>query len=605
MNWDSAPQAAVGLPSRVPARRKRTGSRTTPPVSARDYVAIADRFARDAIADTDQRKHCHWVRQAASRYLKDRKRAAAKGGPFKFSLIHANDACDFIEKLPHVEGRWDTENIVLHPAHVFFVVNLFGFRNLDGTRRFTSALLSIARKNAKSLLAAAILLYCLCCEDEPGPQVISAATTGSQARIVFNAAKRMVEMTPDLREAFSLEAFANAIAAWQVGGNFRPINAKASTQDGLNPSHVVLDEIHAHKSHDLLNVLQSAAGARLNALWLYTTTEGYETPGPWPEMRHYAQQVLNGILEAEHFFALIFSLDEQVGQPGDPNYRPADEDFDETAWVKANPLMEVNPILAREITKAAIDAKQMPGRHSEFKIKRLNRPSSVAQGWTNLTKWKACGKPVDLAMLREYPCWGGLDLAGTSDLASYRLVWHVEDIYYTKGWCWVPHHAVKERTERGLVPYAGWIKAGHLIEAGDEIIDYDVIYETVVQSTKDFNVQAIGYDDWNVKQLLKRLLDASVPMQEFIQGPKSFHPAMKRLEEVYITGKLCHGAHPVLAWCASNLVARTDVNMNTAPDKKKSTEKIDDMVALLMAIGVSIGHEPSGSLDGWLRSAAS
>jgi phage terminase large subunit-like protein len=573
------------------AKKTRTGSRTTPPGKSNNYVAIADSFARDALSDVDQERHCHWIRQAASRYLKDRKRAATKGCKFKFSPVHANDACDFIEKLPHVEGRWDTLTITLHPAHVFFIVNVFGFRNNDGTRRFTSALLSIGRKNAKSLIAAAILLYCLCCEDEPGIQVISAATTGSQARIVFNAAKRMVEVTPDLREAFSLETFANAIANWQVGGNFKPINSKASTQDGLNPSHVVLDEIHAHKNHDLLNVLQSAAGARLNALWLYTTTEGYETPGPWPEMRHYAQQVLNGVLEADHFFALIFSLDEQVGQPGDPNYREADDDFDERKWIKANPLISVNPILKREIIKAAIDAKQMPGRHAEFRIKRLNRPSSVAQGWTNLTKWKACGGAVDLDMLKPFPCYGGLDLAATSDLAAYRLIWKVEDKYYTKGWRWVPKVAVNKRSARGLVPYAGWIKAGYLIEAGDEIVDYDAVYDVIVKSTKDFNVQKIGYDDWNVKQILKRLLDADIPMEEFIQGPKSFHPAMKRLEEVYITGQLCHGSDPVLAWCASNLVARTDVNLNTAPDKKKSSEKIDDMVALLMAMGVSLGDE--------------
>ena len=565
---------------------------------ARDFVAIADAYARDALADVDGEKQCRWIRFAASRYVKDRRRAAEKGGPFKFSLIHAREVCNFIEQLPHVEGKWETRTIVLHPAHIFFLVNLFGFRSLDGTRRFTSALFAVARKNAKSTLSAAIMLYCLCYEPEPGPQVISAATTGDQARIIFNIARRMVEQTQDLRAAFDLEVFANAITNWQVGGNFRPINAHASTQDGLNPSHVAVDEIHAHKTHDLLNVLQSAAGARLNALWLYTTTEGYETPGPWPEMRHYAQQILNGILEVDHFFVLIFALDDQVGQPGDPNYLPADEDFDESKWPKANPLMDVNPILQREIRKAAIDAKQMPGRHAEFKIKRLNRASSVAQGWTNLIKWKACGGPVDLDRLREYPCWGGLDLAATSDLAAYRLVWRLDEGYYTKGWRWVPRVAVKNRTERGLVPYAGWIQAGHLIEAGDEIIDYDAIFDVIVRSTKDFNVQKIGYDDWNVKQILKRLLDVNVPMQEFIQGPKSFHPAMKRLEEVYVTGKLHHGADPVLAWCASNLVARTDVNMNTAPDKKKSVEKIDDMVALLMAIGVSLGDDESSVYEG-------
>ena len=551
-------------------------------------------FARAALADFSGQSTCLWVRLAASRYVKDRKRATKKGAPFKFSHIHGNDVCDFIEKLPHIEGRWDPPTIVLHPAHVFFLVNLFGCRNHDDTRRLTSALLSTGRKNAKSLIAAAILMYCLCCEDEPGPQVISAATTGSQARIVFNAAKRMVEMTSDLREQFALEPFANAIANWKSAGNFRPINAKASTQDGLNPSHVVLDEIHAHKTHDLLNVLQSAAGARLNALWLYVTTEGYESPGPWPELRMFCRQVLNGIVEADHFLALIFTLDEQVGNMGDVDYCPADDDFDESKWCKANPLIDVNPILLREIRKAAIDAKQMPGRHSEFKIKRLNRASSVTKGWTNLNKWKVCNGPVDTAMLHGYPCWGGLDLAFTNDLAAFRLVWLVEDQLYTKGWRWVPRQAVANRTERGLVPYAGWIQAGHLIQAGEEIVDYDVIFNTVLQATRDFNVKGIAYDDWNVKQILWRFHEANLPVVEFRQGPKSFHPAMKRLEEIYITGKLNHGGDPVLAWCASNLVARTDKNMNTSPDKRKSTEKIDDMVALLMAVGL-MGEPVVGS----------
>lgn len=532
------------------------------------------------------------MRLAAERYLKDRKRATGKHAPFVFDKDHANDACSFIEKLPHVEGRWETPNIVMHAAHVFFVVCLFGFRNPDGTRRFTSALFSVARKNAKSLLAACILLYCLCCEDEPGPQAITAATTGQQARIVFNIAKRIVEKTGQLREAFNLEAFAHAIAAWNAGGNMRPINAKASTQDGLNPSHTVLDEVHAHKSHDLLNVLQSAAGARANPLWLYTTTEGYETPGPWPELRHFSHQVLHGLIEADHFLAFIFALDEQIGHKGEEGYRPADEDFDSSKWVKANPLMEVNPILRREIEKAVIDAKQMPGRHAEFRIKRLNRQSSVAEGWTNLTKWRACDGAVDLSALEKVRCYGGLDLSMTSDLTSFRLVWELDGKLFTAGWRWVPRLAVRRRVERGLVPYAHWVQGGCLVECGDEIIDYDIVAATIVSLRQRFNIKKVGYDDWNSKQILSKLTAGKVPMEQFIQGPKSYHPAMKDVEEHYVTGNLAHGGDPVLAWCASNLVARTDANLNSAPDKKRSLEKIDDMVALFMARGTAIADAP-------------
>src|SRR5690606_8587451 len=181
-------------------------------------------------------------------------------------------------------------------------------------------------------LAAAILLYCQCCEPEEGAQVISAATTFPQASIIFGVAKRMVEKTPDLREAFGLETFAKSIARMETGASFKPIHAKASTQDGLNPSHVGLDEIHAHKTPDLLNVLTSAAGARANPLWLYTTTEGYTNPGPWGELRQFAKQLLDGVFghEADHFLVVFFAMDEEDRE----TRQKGDDTFDESKWIK-------------------------------------------------------------------------------------------------------------------------------------------------------------------------------------------------------------------------------------------------------------------------------
>jgi phage terminase large subunit-like protein len=513
------------------------------------------------------------VRLAAGRFLADLERCRRGTAPFVFDAWHATDPCEFIEKLPHVEGKWTSPTIKLHASHVFFVVALFGFRMPDGSRRFSSALLAVARKNAKSTLFAGILLYCLCCEDEVGPQVITAATTGQQARMIFNIAKRMVEMTPDLREAFGLEPFANSIANWQVGGSLKPINAKASTQDGLNPSHTALDEIHAHKTHDLLNVLKSAAGARANALWLYATTEGYETPGPWPELRQFAQQLLQRAFEADHFLAILFAVDED------------DEDFDESKWIKANPLIDVNPILEREIRKAAIEAKQMPGSLAEFRIKRLNRRSSSAKGFIDLTRWKVCGGAVNLEEMVGYPCWGGLDLSSTTDLTSLRLVWLKDGIFYTWGRRWVPAGAVAQRTERGTVPYAAWVEAGWLTVTDGEVVDYSVVQRDIELYNERFQPKEIAYDPWNATDLVNRLNDRQLPMVEFRQGPKSYHPAMQALERIYRSVLLRHGNDPVLTWCASNLIVRYDENMNMAPDKKRSKEKIDDVTALLMAIG--------------------
>jgi len=348
----------------------------------RDYVGIATAYAEEAVADKKGKKFGKWIRLAGKRFLADRKRAQRKRPPFIFDEWHACDPCDFIEKLPHVEGKWARPEIELHRSHVFFVVQLFGFRNLDGT-----------------------------------------------------------------------------------GASFKPINAKASTQDGLNPSHVGLDEIHAHKSADLLNVLTSAAGARSNPLWLYTTTEGYTNPGPWGEIRQFAKQVLQGILgeSADHFLVVFFAVDDE------------DDEFDESAWPKANPLMDANPHLLKAIRKEAVEARQMPSKLAEFKIKRLNRPASSATGWVDLTKWQRCGGKVDLDWLAGHPCWGALDLASTLDLTSWRLVWKVDGVYYTWGRRFVPSEAVRTRTERGVVPYAGWVAAG-LIEVTDgEVTDYAVV----------------------------------------------------------------------------------------------------------------------------------
>ncbi|UXB37726.1 terminase large subunit [Stenotrophomonas maltophilia] len=573
------------------SRATRSPRSESPAPPENDYVDVAIGYAKAAAADRGGR-FGRLIKLAAKRFLDDLKRAKKKGSPFSFSRDHANHACSWIELLPHVEGKWETPEIRLHPSHVWFVVQLFGFRKPDGTRRFTSALFAVARKNAKSTLSAAILLYCECCEEEEGAQVISAATTGSQARIIFNVAKRMAEKKADLREAYGLECWANAISRVETGATFKPINAKASTQDGLNPSHVGLDEIHAHKTPDLLNVLQSAAGARRNPLWLFTTTEGYANPGPWSEIRQFATQLLEGVFgdAADHFLAIFFAVDKDDG------------DFDEKAWHKANPLMDVNPHLLAAIRKESIEAKAMPSKLAEFQIKRLNRPAAAANGFILLPKWNACHGVVDLDALRDVPCWGGLDLASTRDLASLRLVWRLDDKIITWGRRWVPESAVAQRTERGTVPYAGWVAAGLLEQTEGEVTDYAVIEQAVLDVHERFNLQSLAFDRWNATEMVSRLVAAEVPLVEFIQGTKSYHPAMVELERAYIGKRLVHDGDPVLAWCAANLVARKDVNLNMAPDKRRSADKVDDMTALLMALGVSLTTSTEQPIDDFLNS---
>lgn len=555
-----------------------TRSRASRKSSTSDYVAIAIAYAEEAAADRKGQMVGKWVRLAAKRFLDDLKRAQQKRPPFLWSPTQANRACRFLELLPHVEGVWETPTITLEPNQIFFVVNLFGFRQPDGSRRFTSALYAVARKNAKSALAAGIALYVFCTEPEVGPQALSAATTGDQARIVWGVAKRMVEKLASLREAFSLEPFANAIARYEVGGTFRPINAKASTQDGLNPSVVVFDELHAHKTRDLFDVLRSAAGARKSPLFLYTTTEGYENPGPWHEVRSFGKQVVEGIVEADHFLSLYYALDD------------TDDDFDESKWIKANPMLGVSVSLEK-MRDYATEAKQQPGALAEFRIKRLNRQAASSEGWIDLRRWKRCGGEVDLAALEGARCWGAFDLASTRDLTAWRLVWEKDGVYYTWGRYWVPESAVHQRTERGSVPYRSWVASGLIQQTDGDVTDYAVVERDILADFQRFQPLEIAYDTWNASDIGNRLMAEGLPLVQFIQGAKSYQPGMQALERAYIGGKLRHGGDPVLSWNAANLVPRRDANMNMAPDKKRSADKIDGMVCLLMAFARAAVHE--------------
>ncbi len=544
-----------------------------------DYVLVAIAYAESALEDKKHQSYNKWIRLAAKRFMADLKRAQQANPPFLWSPGQANRACEFIEMLPHVEGNWGgVDNLIrLEPAQVFFICQLFGFRRPDGSRRFTNALFAVARKNAKSTLAAAVLLYCFCCEPEIGPQILSAATTGDQARIVWGVAQKMVKRLPDLCETFTVEAFANAIARYEVGGTFKPINAKASTQDGLNPSALCFDELHAHKTRDLYDVLRSAAGARKNPLFLYTTTEGYENAGPWSEIRTFAQQVLDGLVDADHFLALYYGLDED------------DDDFDESKWGKANPLLGVSVTLDK-MREYAAEAKQQPGSLAEFRIKRLNRRAQSAEGFIDLLRWRKCGGKVDLDAMEGHRCFAGLDLSSTRDMTAFCMLWDVHGVWHAFVKYWVPDNAVEQRNERGTVRYAPWVHAGHVVITDGDAVDYDVIERDVLEYAQRFKPQEIAFDAWNAQQLCNNLIGQGLPMVEFVQGPKSYHPAMQALEKAYIEGRLAHGDNPVLNWNASNLIARKDINNNMAPDKKRAPDKIDGIVALLMAMGRAVAN---------------
>lgn len=585
--------------------------------AGRDYVAIALAFARDAVADTQGLRHNKWVRLAAARHLCDIDRAATdQSWPFWFSAWHGADICDFVEKLPHVEGAWASPTIVLGDWQVFGLVVQFGWRRRRGEqidpqrdpRRFTKAYWEVARKNGKSTLLAACTLYGLTCEGESGPQILIGATTGSQALKVFSPAKMMVQRTSQLRDAFDVAALSRSILCRGNGGFIQPINAKSTTQDGWNPHWVDLDELHAHKDRGLFDVMRSAFGARANPLMWTITTAGYNLAGVCYEERTALCKVLEQALVLDHYFGVIFTLDE------------TDDPWDETKWIKANPGLPIAPSL-ESLRSDALDAKASPSSAGEFKTKRLNMWLGAASAWLPMPQWNAAADPAlswdDFAGL---DCWIGGDLADKDDITALVLAaFDAQDRLIFKPIFYLPKEILTAK-EGGLRPdqaeqYRAWAEAGHLVFTEGDFVDHNVVEKQIIAWIERYSIRKATFDQFAAAQQMASRLNETYmdsqggPIAQILHKKASnvTDPA-KELEARVKVGprRVRHDGNPVMTWMASNAVVsrRTDGTILPKKDHEMSPNKIDGVDGLVNAIHPAVvpgeGGESSYETEGLL-----
>lgn len=593
------------------AARRETLSAATDTGHARNYVAVALAYAKRAAADKRQTEHCKWVRLAAQRHLDDLKRSRSKDWPYRFDPWHGNDVCDFIEKLPHVEGNWckcpharQGEHhercglIDLEPFQIFILVCVFGWREKDtGYRRFTVVYEELARKNAKSTLTAGISLYCLACEDEPGPQVLTAATTFDQAKKVFYPAKRMIDKTPALQEAFGLIGWAKSITCADNGGYMQPIHAKSKSQDGHNPHVVTMDELHAHSDRGLYDVMVSAFGARLQPLLWIITTAGFNLYGICFEQRTFATKVLDRSVIAEHYFAIIFTLD----GPKDftPERKTADDPYAEKNWIKANPLIRAAPSLLKEIRKRAIEAKASPSAEGNFLTKNLNRWLGAAAAWLNTTLWTACSdRSLRLRDFAGLDCFIGTDLSDKDDITAVALAAENADgQLLLKTWFFLPEEVLKRESPQNreqVALYRQWKAAGQLITTPGDFIDHRRVERLIRRLKRALRVlRAVG-DQYGAWQIM-----ASALNEDFGDGEDAFAVVMaknarncsdaaKDLEARHIAGphQLRHDGNDVMTWMSGNAVVdrRTDGSILPKKEKPMSPNKIDGIDATVNAL---------------------
>lgn len=555
--------------------------------STRDYAAIALRYARDVVRG--KIVACQWVKKACQRQLDDLERAERDPAwGYNWSEWHANDVCDFAEKFPHVEGEWGSPTIVLEPWQAFILTTVFGWRrSVDGGRRFNTAYIEVARKNAKSTITAIVALYCETCEEENGPQVPIAATTGSQARIVFDIAKAMAERTPAFRDAFGVEVLANAIVCHQNRGTIKPINAKASTQDGINPHATVIDELHAHKDRKLFDVLKSARGARKNPISWYITTAGYNVQGVCYEQRTIVTKILDGVYEGDHYFGIIYTLDE------------GDDPFNEAVWIKPNPNLGVS-VQLRDMRTYAAEARISPDSLGEYKTKRMNLWLFAANAWLNIGKWDACAEPSLLLSAFEHEdCWIAVDLSTKQDVASVALIFLRERVAYFFARHYLPRESVEALSDRTHTHYLTWAKRGLFTLTEGGAIDYDRIEDDLRADCKRFNVRRLGFDPYQSNQIAGHLSNDGLPAEMYGENVKSMSEPAKEFEARINTRRLHHPGDPVLRWMASNVCVRRDEKGNIYPKKesKQSPNKIDGIKAGIVALAMAGRDVQAGPTD--------
>lgn len=589
------------MASRAAKPRRRSEAALT---HARDYAGIGEKWARDAVAGRIMA--CRWVKLACKRHLDDLDRARQDPAwGYEFSAWHADDVCDFIEKLEHVEGTWETPNIRLHPAQIFILTTIFGWRRIeDGGRRFSYVYIEMARKGAKSALTAGVSLYCLTCEGEVGPQIIIGASTGLQAKNVFNPAKKMVDKSAALREAFDLSTWANAVTCAQSDGTLKTINAKGSSQDGHNPHLVVLDELHAHIDRALFDVMKSAQGARNNPLFWIITTAGFSTSGVCYEQRTYMTKVLQGIFgdDSDHAFGIIFTIDDAELAPDGSVITPADDPLDPNVWVKANPLLNDTPGSTpsmKFLRSQAADAKASPTAMGDFKTKHLNIWLNSATAWLNMERWRECADPsLDWSEFEGLDCYVGLDLADKDDITALVLAaLDANGRLLMKSKFWLPSAVLEDAKHAqgsGPAPYRTWSEQGHLQLTPGDFVDHNEIETQLRDWIARFSPRRIVFDPWGAAQAMVSKLNTDLatpdnPLAYVLpKNAKNFTDPSKELEARVKAGPdyLRHDGNPVMDWMASNAVVsrRLDGTILPKKDRPDSANKIDGIDAAITAI---------------------
>lgn len=550
-----------------------------------DHCAKAKKYEDDVLSG--KIPACTYVKQAIRRQRDDLKRWSKPDSPFYFDQAEGNRVCKFVELLPHTKGALRGQKIKLEPWQCWVLTTIFGWRRRsDNRRRFGRVYIEVPRGNGKSALSSAVALYCLLADREPGAEVYSFATTRDQAGIVFGDAKQMAMMCEPLRKKFGLEVLAKALFVPSTNSTFQAKSAEGSTLDGLNTHFACIDELHAHKTRAVYDVVETSIGKRLNPILWVITTAGFDTAGICYEVRTMVREVLAKTVEDETQFGIIYTIDE------------GDDWKTEAALIKANPNWGVS-VMPKMVLPLQLKAITLASAANNFKTKHLDVWCQAGAAWMDMTAWHKGERVVDLDNFEGRSCVIGLDLGAKNDLTAKVYVFKTEGDdgrprYQVFSRLYLPQTAIDKGT---VSQYSGWADTGVIQVTGGAMTDLTRIEEELREDLSRFDVQAIAYDPWQATQLANDLSEDGAPMVEYRNTVQNVSEPMKWLEALVQDGRLDHDGNPAMTWMMGNVVAKVDAKDNIFPRKERYESKIDGPVALIYALAMYLSDREDDGGD--------
>lgn len=494
----------------------------------------------------------------------------------------ADRAVTFIENLCHTKGKWAGTPFWLLPWQEQLIRDIFGIVKTDGNRQFRTAFVEICKKVGKSELAAAVALYLLYADNEPSAEVYGAAADRQQASIVFDVAKQMVEMSPALMKRSKLMGATKRIVNYSNAGYYQVLSAEVGGKHGFSVSGLVFDEIHTQPNRQLYDVLtKGSSDARQNPLHFIITTTGNDRHSIAYELHTKAVDILEGRRVDPTFYPVVYGLKD-------------DEDWeDEANWYKVNPSLGYTVDIER-LRDSYREAKQNPADEITFKWLRCNMWVSSTVAWIPDAIYMRGNESIEAASLEGRDCYAGLDLSSTGDITALVLIFPPRDEnekYVLLPYFWIPEETIPRRVKANSVPYDIWEKQGYIMSTEGNVIHYDFIEKFIMYLSEKYHILEIAVDRWNATQMIQNLEGEGFTIVPFGQGFSSMSAPTKEFYRLLMEGRIIHGGNPVLRWMAGNVVIDTDPAGNIKVTKAKSKEKIDGIVAAIMALDRCIRQE--------------